>query len=281
MPNIELVSYRKSQVSMRLQKAFWALSSWGTLACSGPKEPVRVDVPVAVDATVVSRLTTDLDYEVDLTEARIMVRDLTFSIAGELHTASLLRRSYEWLVPDALAHPGHYQGGDITGEMRGRFLLDWLPGEELELGEASLIVGQYRSANFIFSRAGEAELQENDPLRGHTALLRGTATKHEQTVSFLALIDSPKDRELVGIPFEFKLEETSNVVLHLQLKILSTLEGDTLFDGLNFLALDEDDDGEVEFTPENGSENLADAYNRLRRKLQTHDHFEIKGVQLE
>ena len=80
-----------------------------------------MELPVVVDAVQVERVTTDMDYEVEVTEARIAVKDFTFAIAGELHTASLLRETYEWLVPTALAHPGNYQGGDITGEMPGTF----------------------------------------------------------------------------------------------------------------------------------------------------------------
>lgn len=238
-------------------------------------------MPIVVDGAQIKRVTTDLGYNVEVSEARIMGMDFTFAIAGELHTASLLRRSYEWLIPDALAHPGHYQGGDITGEMPGTFLLDWLPGKNVELGEASLIVGQYHSANFVFSRATDTDVEEDDPLLGHTALLRGTATKDDQSVSFSALIDSPKDRQLVGIPFESKLDKASDVVLHLRLKTMDSLEGDTLFDGLDFLDLDEDADGELEIVPESTSENLEDAYNLLRRTLQTHDHFEIKATPLE
>jgi hypothetical protein len=238
-------------------------------------------VPVIVDAAQIEQVTTDLGYKVEVSEARIMGKDFTFAIAGELHAASLLQRSYDWLIPDALAHPGHYQGGDITGEMPGTFLLDWLPGKNVELGEASLIVGQYHSANFVFSRATGTDVDEEDPLLGHTALLRGTATKGGQSVSFSALIDSPKDRQLVGIPFEAKLDEASDVALHLLLKTVDTLEGDTLFDGLDFLDLDEDENGELEIVPDSKSENLEKAYNLLRRTLQTHDHFQIKAVHLE
>ncbi len=237
-----------------------------------------MEVPVVVDALRLGRVMTDLGYEVEVTEARIAVRDLTFAIAGEEHTASLLQTTYEWLVPPVLAHPGHSQGGDITGEMPGSFLLDWLPGRDTSLGSATLLVGKYSNANFTFSRASEAQVSKDDSLLGHTAILRGSAKKDSRRVAFLALIDSPIDRELVGIPFEFDLKEASKVRLHLQLKTLDELEGDTLFDGLDFLALDDESDGELEIIPNAEPEELLEAYNLLRRALQTHDHFEVKAI---
>ena len=252
----------------------------GLVACQAPEEAVQVELPVVADASRLEPVTTDLGYEVELSEVRIMVKDFTFAIAGEAHTSSLLHRSYQWLVPDVWAHPGHYQGGDITGEFPGRFLLDWF--EDDELGRASLLVGHYTSANFFFVRANESDVaSEDDLILGHTALLRGTAIRDEQQIAFLALLDSPDDRQLVGVPFDFDLKENSEVALHVQLETVDTLEGDTLFDGLDFQALDDNSDGKVEISPAGETEALLDAYNLLRRTLQTHDHFEVTAVALD
>lgn len=246
------------------------------LACSSPQEAARVDVPAQVGVEGITPVTTDLDYEVTLLDARVMARDFSFAIAGESH-ASLLRRSYDWLIPQAHAHPGHYQGGDITGELSGRFLLDWFPSEEAELGLASLIVGQYTSANFHLDYALESDLTNTeDQLLGHTALLRGSAKRGDDEVTFLALIDSPEDRSIEGIPFEYAVDETNTYVLRVQLQPLDALEGDTLFDGLDFLALDADSDGKLELSPSEEDADLVNAYNLLRRTLLSHDHFEFK-----
>lgn len=248
----------------------------GLSACSAPQEAVRVERSVVLDAGDIKALTNDLGYEVELTEARMMVRDLTFAIAGEAHQEALLHKTYQWLVPNAYAHPGHYQGGDITGELTGRFLLDWLPGQTAprELGRASLLVGTYKSANFVFERASEQDLSDkDDELLGHTMIFRGTASKGKEQFTFLALIDSPEDRKLVGLPFEGEVTADSDDVIHFMFDPHDRLADDTMFDGLDFKALDEDSDGVVQLLPKAESDALEDAYNLFRRSLQTHDYY--------
>lgn len=248
----------------------------GLSGCSAPQEAVRVELSVALDAGAIKAVTNDLGYEVELTEARMMVQDLTFAIAGEAHQEALLHKTYQWLVPDAYAHPGHYQGGDITGELTGRFLLDWLPGQRapLELGRASLLVGTYKSANFVFERATEQDLSDkDDELLGHTMIFRGTASKAKEQFTFLALIDSPEDRQLVGLPFEDEVTADSDEVIHFMLEPHDRLAGDTMFDGLDFKALDEDSDGAVRLLPKAESDALEDAYNLFRRSIQTHNYY--------
>lgn len=251
-------------------------------SCSSAKEATRVELPVQVDASALMPIETDLGYTVELTQARIMVKDLTFAIAGEAHTASLLQETYDWLIPNSFAHPGHLQGGDIAGELRGRFLLDWLPGSDQDLGMATLLEGTYSNANFVFVRAGEDEVEPDDELLSHTALLRGSAAKDDHRIEFVALIDSPKDRPLSGVPFELEVKASSPpAALLLLLKLRDPLEGDTLFDGLDFIALDKDDDGQVSIVPETDDEALVDAYHLLRRTLQTHDNYQIRTLTLE
>jgi hypothetical protein len=184
----------------------------------------------------------------------------------------------DFLVRPVHAHPGHYQGGDVTGELRGRFLVNWLPGGERELGSATLLVGSYKSANFIFALAGaEDGVAADDPLFGHTAVLRGRAMKGVSTVDFVAVIDSPEGRALVGAPFELEVKETSREELGIQLVTTDPLEGDSLLDGIDFSALDEDGDGQVSIDPSSSEATTVEAYNLLRRTFQTHDHFEVKA----
>lgn len=246
-------------------------------ACSGPQEAPRVQLPVTLDASGVSTVTTDFGYEVTLTEARVMVEDFEFSIAGEAHTASLWQEISQLLVPPAHAHPGHFQGGDITGELRGRFLLDWFAEDPPELGNATLIVGAYQSANFTFARATEEDgLDERDPLLGHTALLRGRAKKDDQEWEFSAAIDSPEGRKLVGPPFELEVTETSTERLGFRLLTQDPLEEDTLFDGLDFLALEQDAEGLIQIGPATSDAATQNAHNLLRRTFQTHDHYDVR-----
>ena len=53
----------------------------------------------------------------------------------------------------------------------------------------------------------------------------------------------------------------------MQLHVLDPIESKSLFDGIDFFAMDEDGDGEVvlEVTSEGGA--------RLRRNMQIHDHY--------
>ena len=238
-----------------------------------------MELPVVVDPSGIGTIANDLGYEVTLREARVMVENLAFTIAGEAHTASLWKRVSDFLVPSAYAHPGHFQGGDVTGELRGRFELNWLGGGASELGNATLLVGTYESANFTFIHATEDDgLAADDPLLGHTAVLRGTATK-DAAINFTVVIDSPEGRELIGAPFEFEVKETSTEQLGIRLGTEDPLEGDTLFDGIDFSALDEDGDGLLAIGPEATSPTVVEAYNLLRRTFQTHDHFDIRAAQ--
>lgn len=251
------------------------------VACNSPQEAARVEIPVVLDAGSIKKVTTDLGYEVELSEARIVAQDLTFAVAGEAHVASLFQKPYQWLVPSAQAHPGHYQGGDITGELTGRFLLDWSPGADdpIELGLASLLVGTYTSANFVFESARKDDLDDDDDkLLGHTMIFCGTATKDKDEFAFLALIDSPEDRQLVGLPFEYEVKADSDIVIHFMLEPRDHLADDTMFDGLDFQALDEDADGEVHLLPTAETAALKDAYNLFRRTMQTHDYYFMDAV---
>lgn len=262
--------------------------AWSSSSCGGPEEAVRIELPVTVGPLASEAVATDLGYGVQLTEARMVVSELQFALSGELHAASLPQRLHRWMIPEAQAHPGHYQGGDVTGELPGRFLLDWSSGERQVLGRATLLVGAYASANLTFAR-GQADdgLDEDDELLGHTALLRGEATKDGQTLRFLALIDSPQDRQLVGVPFKssdgpgqdepyrFEATEGSEESLVLMLQPHDALQGNGLFDGLDFLALDTDSDGQVRIVPDAEEDAVTDAYNLLRRNLQTHDSYAL------
>src|SRR5690606_35739844 len=65
----------------RRNKALWLLLGVPLLACGSPQEAIKVDVPVMIDATEIKVVTTDLRYDVELFEARMMVKDFTFAIA--------------------------------------------------------------------------------------------------------------------------------------------------------------------------------------------------------
>jgi hypothetical protein len=258
--------------------ALAVLVAAAALGCSGPEEAARVDLAVVAESSGVVPVETDLGYMVQLEHARVLVVNLEFNIAGEAHV-SLLRRLSDFLVPRANAHPGHFQGGDVTGELRGRFVLEWAPGRAPQpIGTATLLVGAYESADFTFGHAAIADgLAGDDPLLGHTAVLTGTASRQGATWTFDVVLDAPEGRRLTGAPFRHAVTESSREALGLRLLTQDPLEGDSLFDGLDFGALDADADGHVAIGP-GSTEEGTDAYDQIRRTFQTHDHFDVQAL---
>lgn len=267
---------------MRLRPALLA-SLIGTLACQASEAP-RVELPVVVAGSGIEPVTNDLGWTVALTHARIAIADVRFTTAGELHegrSASLGAQLLGLVLRRAHAHPGHSQGGEVIGELPGEFVLDFVAGDGEQLGMATLIVGQYTAADFLLRRAHADELASDDLLLDHTAVLIGTASKNGQTIEFSAYIDSPDGRELIGAPFDYAIDEHAELQLGVRLLTRDPHEGDTLFDGLDFAALDAADSSSAgvtlidpELDPQLSSD-LQAAYNQLRRTLQTHDHFDV------
>lgn len=256
---------------------FWPAGLVAVSACGGSHEAPRVDVPVVVESGGMAPIQTNLGYAVELSDARLALEDLEFAIAGEAHS-SLWQRVSDLLVPVAHAHPGHYQGGEITGELPGHFILDWLTSTPpAPLGMANLIVGNYQSVNFTFAHGEETDgLASDDPLLGHTAVLRGQAARDGQVVSFEARVDAFPDRQLVGAPFEAEVRVDSSATISVELLLVDPLEGGTLLDDIDFQALPADANGVVKLSPGSSEPPLAEAYDGLRRTLQTHDHFKIR-----
>jgi hypothetical protein len=225
------------------------------------------------DASQILPAETELGYVVELDEARLVVRDLEFALGGEPTARTEWGRAYDFLISSAHAHPGHLTGGDVTGELRGRFLVNYLPGTEQPLGMAVLLTSQYTSGNFAFSQASaEDAWLADDVLLGHTAILRGRASRAGVSVPFTALLDS--SAELLGAPFHADVREATRGVLQLRLLTLDS-QGHSLFDELDFEALAEDAaptqlliEADATQAPRRA------AYAALLTRLESHDHFE-------
>lgn len=266
-----LVSTRKAQ-SMRRTRLIATLSGlFVTAACMAPREAPRVHLPVQSDPDAILPVTNAEGYQISLTEARMALSDFQFTTAGELHARSLLQKGWALLVPPAWAHPGHYQGGELVGELDGRFVVDVLSRDLI--GEGEFITSKYEAANFTFDLATDQEVSPEDPLLGHSALLRGVATKDDRSIEFMVVLDAPQDRQLVGAPFPFEITEASKSTVGFQFMLTDPLEGDTFFDGLDFESIDEDQDGEIEIGPTSPEGPAQDAYVSLRRTFMTHDHY--------
>lgn len=260
----------------------WASLCWfllgGGIGCGDPEETPRVELLVATDAGLTGA-TTDLRYEIELDHARLVVRDIEFTMAGEAHSAR-----WHWtdaLLSTAFAHPGHLQNGDATGVLPGRRVVEWSEATH-SLGMATLLVGSYASANFTFGTGEPSDgITAEDAPWQHTAWLRGTASRDGTSFVFEAAVDAPSDRRLVGIPFAEEVTESMPSQIDFRLLLRDPVEGDTLFDGIDFAALDDEQDGRVELTPAASSPAHELAYDVLRRRLLTHDHYVFAGVSPE
>ena len=151
-------------------------------------------------------------------------------------------------------------------------MFDWLAGDGLSLGTADLLVGDYNGLNFTFRAATVADgLAADDPLLGHTAHFAGVARKGEATVEFTAVLDVDAATQMVGAPFEATVDVGTEAPIGLRFSPTDPVEGKSLFDGVDFAALDALDmmtDGVATMAP--GGE----AHNIVRRALQSHVHYD-------
>jgi hypothetical protein len=260
--------------------AWCALSLVVGCAEEQSQEAARVSLPVEVGVGELGAVTSDLGFEVELQELRVAARDLEFTVEGEVHEAARTRGGRPWweglervLVSQAWAHPGHYAGGAVTGELPGRFVLDWTGQEGGALGEASLLAGDYTGANFTFARGAQGDgLGEGDPLLGHSALLRGEARKDGLRYPFVVVVDQDEDRQVVGLPFELRVGPGTQAALWVRFSPQDPTSSATIFDGIAFDALAQDAGGVIQLAPDSG-----EAYNRLRRTLQTHSFYRVEA----
>lgn len=245
------------------------LLSLPSLGCGlDSQQAERVQVPVVVDGEGVVEFTNAEGYDIHITTLRVAFDNVEFTSGGEMH-ASLLQRLGDLVVPTAYAHPGHYAGGEIVGEMNGRFVVDWLQDGKF-LSDATMLEAEYRGANFVFTRAMPGDgVAADDPIIGHTIEIAGEASRDGETWSFHALVDEEDGKRVVGLPMELDLHADDEVELGLQMVMEDPYEDDTVLDNLDFATLDDDGDFAVEIEPG------QPAYNLLVKQLQVHDHYDV------
>jgi hypothetical protein len=234
------------------------------VGCGGSEEASTVELPVATTAAAIPAATTDLGYEVTLSELRIAISTVQFTIEGEMHTDGTEKAV--GLI--ALPHPGHSAGGEVTGELPGDFVLRWNGQAQAPLGIGTLIVGDYHGANFAFRAATATDVGAADPLLGHTFHLTGTIAKDGTTKPFTAVLDVEPDSAVIGAVFEDMITEQSTETLAIEFLATDPIEGDTAFDGIDFFALPETA-GAIEILPGSTTHNI------LRRAIQTHDQYAV------
>jgi hypothetical protein len=231
-----------------------------SLSCDGA-EAARTTLVVVSDRTRIVSATNDLGYEVTLDAARVVASRIQFTVEGETH--AWWDAIGDFFVGAAQAHPGHYAGGEVTGELTGPVVIDWFDPQDL--GPATLLAGTYHGANLeLVVGALSHGLAADDPLLGQGAYLAGTATKDGRSVRFSAQLALPEPAVIVGLPLELEVTTATTATLGIALSTIDPFENDTAFDGIDFFAVAGDAASYIF---------AGEAANRLRRAFFTHDHF--------
>lgn len=233
--------------------------------CGTGAEVAEVEMPVEVSSGGMDPAVTDLDYTVTVSGMRAALADVAFTVPGDgIDTSQAPLRGPG--TPD-LGHPGHSSGGDVTGELPGEHLVDWM-ADGVSLGTATLLAGDYAGVNFRFRRAHAGDgLDADDPLLDHSVHIEGTASKGGVDIAFDAALDIDEGYELIGALFEHSVTAGDPAHLRFEIHTSEPYDGKTLFDGIDFATLDGDGDGRVAIRP--GTE----AHNKLRRTVQSHDYY--------
>jgi hypothetical protein len=254
-------------MSVRLVILCFLLAS----GCGAGAEVAEVEMPVEVSAAGLTPALTDLGYTVTVTGMRAALADLAFTVPGD---GLVTTQSQALLGPGGApdyGHPGHVSGGEITGELPGERVIDWM-SDGVALGTATLLEGEYAGANFRFRRAHAGDgLEAGDPLLDHSFHVTGTARRDGVEIAFDAVLDIDDGYELVGAPFQHDVRAGDPARLRFELYTSESFSdsGSTLFDGIDFATLDPDGDGHVPIHP--GDE----AHNKLRRTVQSHDFYAV------
>ncbi|AGP39189.1 hypothetical protein [Sorangium cellulosum] len=148
---------------------------------------------VAADAASVAPFTNALGWTVTLSKAHLSIGPLYYfegapftarrAAPGRGGAPSLLDRLARWAVPEAHAHPGHYQAGEARGQMAQPTSVDLLAGTTA-LADADAVSGVVRSARFTFGAPPAGPVAAE--LDGHVVALEGRAEKGDAARVFRA-----------------------------------------------------------------------------------------------
>lgn len=240
---------------------------FATVCSPSGDEPEQVDLEIVSDVTGITECTNDLGWKIDVNEFTVAFKNLEFTIEGETH-AGLLKTFSDFIIPSAMAHPGHLAGGEVTGELTGDFVVDFAADKSVSLGVGTLLENLYEGMNLYFTTATHGpDGEKNDTVIGHTAHITGTATKGDTVIPFDALLDVEDNLEMVGAPFEFKVTKDSDVQIGVKLFTIDPFENDTIFDGIDFSTIDLDGDGNANIRPGDAAHNL------MFKDLISHDQW--------
>lgn len=235
------------------------------------EEPEEVLLALVSDGSA-SQISANAEgWAIELTDFRLAVRDFEFTVEGEAHSSLLDRALCTALICSAHAHPGHLAGGDVTGELKGYFVIDALQADAQTLGNAKLLEGHYHGMNFTFGKATlEYGIEQSSSLFNHTAIIAGTAKRDENAVQFTAVVDVDDNIQMVGAPLDITVTSASSETLALEILPENGAVQMNMFDGIDFGTLATFDSGTVSILPGDAAHNI------LMKALARHDYYNVK-----
>ena len=252
---------------------WWMIAALLLVACEQSEEAQRFSVPLGVEpASVAAPFETDLGYEVEVTEMRAVLTGMEFTSKGERIDKSRLSvlgsAALEWVLPTAMAHPGHDGSGVILGELTGRHVVTLSQDEQL--GEALLLEGQYSGVNIGLGNSDASDgLEEGSPLRDHAVVIEGEARRGERSWRFITQVSFSEDVRVIDVHFNADLRGGPPATPPRLAASMLSEDGETLFDGVDFEALASD--AEVMVIDAEAGE----PYFRLRKRLEGHNHWRM------
>jgi hypothetical protein len=155
---------RNRRRALRAAAALAALLALGALgaACDGEDATTGKRVQHRTIATAgeeaAGAFTNAYGWSITLSRAYISIGSLYYfdgaPVTARLDAPGGRRPSraeqvLRWVIPEAHAHPGHYQQGNALGEMTAPATVDLVAGPA-EMGPSASVTGLYRSALFTF-----------------------------------------------------------------------------------------------------------------------------------
>jgi len=196
--------------------------------CDGATTGMRVTYESTAQSDVAAgeAFDTALGWTITLDEAWIYLEYLRYAqgspVAAAPRGRSLPRRLAAWLVPEAQAHPGHYDEGATLGEMRTPQLVELL-GAPQTLGAEPGVSGDAHSALVRFHGDDSASASYPDAV----AFVAGTATRDGVSRPFVAVatrdevLDTSSDLpEVPGCPLDGgPMDADGTIHLEVQLRL--------------------------------------------------------------
>ncbi|HMA97722.1 MAG TPA: hypothetical protein VKP30_33785 [Polyangiaceae bacterium] len=182
----------------------------GTSGTTG--RSIRLNTQIVIKDDLSQPRTNALGWNVAITKGLLSVGPLYYYSGDPVlsHSAPVARVRalasawFDWFIKPAHAHPGHYVAGAAMGQMLEATTIDLLQGS-VALAPGEGVTGYANSATFSWQSPPVGRLAAE--LEGHVISMRGTATKGETTIQFLAhadeadVLDGDQKLEVAGCSF--------------------------------------------------------------------------------